>query len=683
MTPRYAHIAAVSLNQTVGDWAGNARRVIAAIDAARATGARVLLTPELSLSGYSLGDRVLRRGTLEHSWASLRQILPHTGGMIVFVGLPVLHRGALFNAIAVCANAEIVGICAKENLATGDVEYENRWYSGWARGDVEEFVSPDGERIPMGSLLFEADGVGRFALEVCEDAWKGNRPGSVYALAGATLLFNASASWFVLGKQAARRRMVRQISAEDTSCYVFASLLGCDDTRLIFDGALIMAQDGDVLTEGPRFRFGEEFELIDRVVDLDALIRRRMVSGSWRQQVEALHRGELGTLPEVIAVRGDYGTAGSAPAPEPFWIRGLAQAPVDASLAWVSAEGFVQRPLLETDIPHIELELALCLALREYTRKTGIKRICLALSGGRDSTMCALIVERMLRYDNPSLNAADLKAEVERKFVTVWMETENSSSHTREAAAAVAAELGAKHLVANIQPLFDANVAMAEQMTGFDLDWSDAKFDIPLQNVQARARGTLVWTIANLYDALLLTTSNLSECAVGYCTMDGDTAGGIAPIANVPKSLVSLWLDWAARTHGYKAVQRVFDVPPSAELRPSADKQTDEDDLMPFFVLDQLMFLFVQRGQDPIEMFDALWPSLRERYSGDPKAFAAHIRKFVKKMCQAQWKRERFAISFRVTAFDLDPKTGFRFPPVQAPFTEELAALDRHVASLA
>lgn len=682
MIPRHAHVAAASLNQTVGDWAGNARRVLAAIDAARAKGARILLTPELSLSGYSLGDRVLRRGTLERSWASLQQIVPHTGGMIVFVGLPVLHRGVLFNAVAVCANARIIGICAKENLATGDVEYESRWYSGWARGQVEEFESPDGERLPIGSLLFEAAGIGRFGLEVCEDGWKGNQPGSVYALAGATLLFNPSASWFVLGKQAVRRRMVRQISAEDLSCYVFASSLGCDDTRLIFDGALIMAHGGDVLAEGPRFRFGEEFVLIDRVVDLDALVRRRMATGSWRQQVEALHRGELGPIPAVVPIEGDYATAEPAVAPEPFWVRGLAERPVDTSLAWVTAEGFVNRPLTEIDLPHIELELALCLAMREYTRKTGIKGICLALSGGRDSTMCALIVQRMLRYDRPELTPAELKAEVGRKFITVWMETENSSAHTRDAAAAVAAELGARHLVANIQSLFDANVAMAEQMTGFDLDWKDPKFDIPLQNVQARARGTLVWTIANLYDFLLLTTSNLSECAVGYCTMDGDTAGGIAPIANVPKSLVSLWLDWAARTHGYTSVQRVFNVPPTAELRPAVNNQTDEDDLMPFFVLDQLMFLFVQRGQDPIEMFDALWPSLRERYSGDPKAFAAHIRKFVKKMCQAQWKRERFAISFRVTSFDLDPKTGFRFPPVQAPFTEELAALDRHVLAI-
>ena len=103
---------------------------------------------------------------------------------------------------------------------------------------------------------------------------------------------------------------------------------------------------------------------------------------------------------------------------------------------------------------------------------------------------------------------------------------------------------------------------------------------------------------------------------------------------------------------------------------------------MPYDILDRVMYQFVQLGQDPVEIFEALWPELAPRYGHDPKPFAAHSRKFVRLLCFAQWKRERFAISFRVTAFDLDPKTGFRFPPVQAPFTEELQELDARVEAL-
>ena len=204
-----------------------------------------------------------------------------------------------------------------------------------------------------------------------------------------------------------------------------------------------------------------------------------------------------------------------------------------------------------------------------------------------------------------------------------------------------------------------------------------------MQNVQARLRGSMIWMLANLDQALLLSTSNKSEAAVGYTTMDGDTSGGLSPIADVPKSLVMLWLSWARDFHNYTCLDPIEALEPTAELRPPEQSQTDEDDLMPFEVLDTLLYHFVEKGQDPVAIFDALWPTMQERYGENPSAFAKDIKRFVKMLCAAQWKRERFAISFRVSAFDLDPKTGFRFPAVQAPFTEELADLDAHVANLA
>ncbi len=219
-------------------------------------------------------------------------------------------------------------------------------------------------------------------------------------------------------------------------------------------------------------------------------------------------------------------------------------------------------------------------------------------------------------------------------------------------------------------------------MTGDRLSWSEARHDITLQNIQARLRGMLIWTVANMHQALLLVTSNKSEAAVGYTTMDGDSSGGLAPLADVPKSLVKLYLAWARRFHDLEGFDRIDKMEASAELRPPGQAQTDEADLMPFPVLDQLMYAFVQLGLDPAEILRKLWPAMSDTYHGDLRAFAAHIRKFVRLFCFAQWKRERFAISFRVTAFDLDPKTGFRFPPVQAPFTEELVEMDRLVEEM-
>ncbi|MCB9677300.1 MAG: NAD(+) synthase [Alphaproteobacteria bacterium] len=682
MAPLSAHIAAATLNQTVGDWAGNTRRIVAVVLEARRRGVRLLVLPEMCIPGYSLGDRLLMRGTIDRSWQCLENIAATTAGMVVLVGLPVQHRDVLYNVVAVVADGEIRALVPKENLATGDVQYENRWFSGWPRGRVESFDTPDGRAIPFGSMLFEAQGIGRFGVEVCEDGWKGNRPGSGYALAGATIVCNPSASWFVLGKHRVRRDMVEQISREDHVVYCYTSLLGCDATKLIFDGSVFLAQDGELIAEGRRFLFGEEWELVDRVVDLASLARTRMEEGSWRQQVESIQRGELGELPEIVKIPGRFHTQAPPPATAPYWETGTVATPsADPSLDWLVSTGLVPAfgPL---DLPHLELELALCLALREYRVKCGIPGFTLALSGGRDSAMCAVLVARGIRYDNPGMSEAELRAEVAKRFTTAYMATDNSGSVTRTAARTLAEELGTTHYDGAIQDAFDTHLALCHQMTGTRLTWDDPKHDVPLQNVQARLRGSLIWMIANLNNSLLIATSNKSEAAVGYATMDGDTSGGIAPIADVPKSLVSLWLAWAARFHGMKSLATVTHIPATAELRPPSEGQTDEDDLMPFAVLDQLMYHFVQRGMDPLQMFRTLWPSMRERYGDDPTRFAAHIEKFVKLFCRAQWKRERFAISFRVTAFDLDPKTGFRFPPVQAPFTEELAELALHLHHL-
>lgn len=682
MSYHQAHLAIASLNQTVGDWEGNERRSLEAIAAARDAGAKLLLLPEMCVSGYSLGDRLLRTGTVERSWDRLLRLAEASRGMAIAAGLPVLFEGVLYNAMGLLADGKLAGLVAKENLAVGDVEYENRYFTPWPHGRLVEYRGPDGAVVPLGTQMFELPGLGTVAFEICEDAWKGIRPGSTYALAGAEILMNPSASWFTIGKHRARRRMVEQISREDHCVYMYASLLGCDATRLIFDGSLILAMNGRTLAEGDRFVFTRDWAMIHQVVDLSELRHVRMEEGSWRDQLGRARAGTFGASPSVVRVPGDYSTDAESPPPAPYWIPPEPPHP-DPSLKYLEGSALDGRAITERDLNHLELELALALGLRDYVRKSGIKKLCLALSGGRDSAMVALIVARMYKYWHPDLPKDDLKRLVGEKFVCAYMATENSGGATHDAAVAVAREIGATFLDGQIQPALTSAHEAVEAMTGEDLSWSEARHDLTLQNIQARLRGMLIWTVANIHNALLLVTSNKSEAAVGYTTMDGDSSGGVAPIADVPKSLVKLYLAWARQFHALAGFDRVDVMEATAELRPPGRAQTDEADLMPFPVLDQLMFAFVQLGLDPAEMFRRLWPAMKGAYDGDYRAFAAHVKKFVRLFCFAQWKRERFAISFRVTAFDLDPKTGFRFPPVQAPFTEELADLDRLVERVA
>lgn len=672
----HAHVAVASLNQTVGDWDGNVRRIVAVLDEARRRGVRLVVMPEMCIPGYSLCDRLMMRGTLDRSWAALQQIVPHTAGLVAVVGLPYSHRDVLYNVAAVVADGRIAGLVAKENLAIGDVQYENRWFAGWPRGQTEQTE----HGIPIGAMLFEAPGLGRFGVEVCEDGWKGLRPGSVYALAGAHLVVNPSASWFTLGKHRVRRHMVEQISREDHVTYLYGSLLGCDSTRLVFDGSIFIAQDGQILAEGRRFLFDAEYELLDRVVDLGRIERIRMEEGSWRQQVEGLQRGAYGPLPPIVQLAGDFATHAYSAPDARFW-ESAPQSVVDPSLDWLVDRGLI-RPFTERDVPNLELELALAMGLREYVEKSRVPGFALALSGGRDSAMVGVLVARAFRYHRPELAPEALKAYVRSRFATAYMATDHSSTHTRDAARALAEELGSEHVEANIQATVDLHLKVAADGLGTPLSWAEPQDDLAMQNLQARLRGSLVWMVANKRRFLLLTTSNQSEAAVGYATMDGDTSGGLCPLGQVPKSLVSAWVTWAADFHGLRGLAAVIAQPPTAELRPKERVQTDEDDLMPYFVLDQLVFQFVQRGLDPVDLFRTLWPSLSGHYGAQPARFAADIRKFVRMFCAAQWKRERIAIGFRVGPFDLDPKSGFRFPPVQAAFDAELAELDRWVASL-
>jgi NAD+ synthase (glutamine-hydrolysing) len=484
-------------------------------------------------------------------------------------------------------------------------------------------------------------------------------------------LANPSASWFTVGKHAVRRRMVEQISQEDHCAYLYSSLLGCDATRLVFDGSCFLALDGQMLREARRFVFTSRIEMVDAVIDLGEIRQRRMETGSWREQVRDVLREPADTRPQRVRVPGEFGCSAPQEAVHHYWIP-TPRGPLDPSLEHFHQAGLFPRPLDETDLAHLELELALCLALRDYKMKTGAPGYCLALSGGRDSAMVAVLVRRMFLYDNPTLSKDELDALVKKSFACAYMATRNSSETTRSAAEAVAQDCAATWFDGDVDGFVEMAKDVGQGMLGRQLRWDVPSDDLALQNVQARARSVIIWMIANAYNFILLATSNKSEAAVGYTTMDGDTSGGLSPLADVPKSLIQRWLAWAGDTYDMEGVQKVFRAPATAELRPSTSSQTDEDDLMPFVVLDQLMYHFVQRAQEPAQILRSLWPTFRERYAGDPKPFADHIARFVRMLCRAQWKRERFAISFRVMPFDLDPKGGFRFPPVQAGFQEEL-----------
>jgi NAD+ synthase (glutamine-hydrolysing) len=205
--------------------------------------------------------------------------------------------------------------------------------------------------------------------------------------------------------------------------------------------------------------------------------------------------------------------------------------------------------------------------------------------------------------------------------------------------------------------------------------------DVALQNIQARARGPGVWLLANLRDKLLLTTSNRSEAAVGYATMDGDTCGGLAPIAGIDKAFLLDWMKWMetigpAGIGPLPALDVVNDLQPTAELRPPAEGQTDEADLMPYRLLDAIERAAIRDKLLPIDVFE----TVRAQYPQyDLAQLGTWVARFFRLWCRNQWKRERYAPSFHLDDENLDPKSWCRFPILNSGFERELEELREYV----
>jgi len=207
-----------------------------------------------------------------------------------------------------------------------------------------------------------------------------------------------------------------------------------------------------------------------------------------------------------------------------------------------------------------------------------------------------------------------------------------------------------------------------EKVLGRKLTWEQD--DIAKQNIQARSRSPIIWMLANVKQAILLTTSNRSEGDVGYTTMDGDTSGSLAPIAGLDKPFIIQWLKWAEKELGYTALSYVNNQQPTAELRPLERTQTDEKDLMPYALLVEIESLAIQERRSPKEVYLEL---SKTQFNTNLKEY---IKKFFRLWSANQWKRERLAPSFHLDDINVDPRSWCRFPILSGSFAEELKELD-------
>jgi NAD+ synthase (glutamine-hydrolysing) len=524
-------IALAQINTTVGDLAGNERKILDACRRADAAKPDLVIFPELATTGYPPRDLLLRPGFIDGNLAVLERLTAAAGraGLIVgYVGRnPRIPGRRLTNSMALLREGRLVATRAKSLLPTYDVFDEDRYFE------------PATENAPIavsGTTL---------GLTICEDVWNDEdywderryrrNPAADLAKAGARILVNSSASPWHLGKNRTRREMLSQLAIKTGCPVAYCNLVGGND-ELIFDGgSLVFDAQGRLLAEGKRF----EEDLL--IVDLDNAA-----------------------------------------------------------------------PVAPTEPPDEEqLFHALTLGLRDYVQKCGFQTVVLGLSGGIDSALTACLAVAALGKD---------------RVHGVSLPSEFSSTGSFDDARRLAQHLGIRHDIISIQaPFVEVKRQLKDVFAGRPEDLTE-------ENIQARLRGVLLMALSNKLGSLLLTTGNKSELAVGYCTLYGDMCGGLAVIADVPKTMVYRVAAWVNRDREI-IPQNSITKPPSAELRPN---QTDQDSLPPYAVLDRILEDYVVGLRSPAEIVAA----------GVPEA---DVQRVVRLIDRSEYKRRQSAPGLKVT----------------------------------
>ncbi len=606
-------IAGATVNQTPIDWSNNTSNILEAIREARTAGVDILCFPEMSITGYGSEDLFLSEWVSEKAYEELLVIREACADLIVCAGLPVRMKGITYNGVAVIQNKKLLGITLKQNLARDGVHYEPRWFDAWPAGETTHLQRGD-ETIPVGDILYEAKGI-TFGFEICEDAWRKDRPGYRLHQRRVDLILNPSASHFAMGKSVLREQQVVLDGSKKFECaYLFVNLLGNEAGRMIYDGDIIFGQRGKLLGVNRRLSF-RNFNLLACTIDFEN--------------------------PELAPLI----------------------------------------PSLDNKERNEEFARATSLALFDYLRKSRAKGFVLSLSGGADSSCCAILVAEMVRRGSEELGwdkfcntlgivpTTDRKTAVGNLLSCAYQGTKNSSRETRKAAEDLAGSLGAHFHEWLIDDEVNSYSKKIEKVLERPLRWE--KDDIALQNIQARSRSPVIWLLANVKQSILLTTSNRSEGDVGYATMDGDTSGSLAPIAGVDKPFLLQWLKWAESHLGYSGLCLVNNLQPTAELRPLERSQTDEKDLMPYPVLLAIERLSLYERKPPAEIYRMLLPDYP-----DHAALKGYIKKFFMLWSANQWKRERLAPSFHLDDWNVDPRSWCRFPILSGNFERELKDLE-------
>ncbi len=613
----FLRVATATPEVVVGDIEANTKAIAALYDKACKDHVALVTFPELSITGYTLGDLVQSPRLLADAKQALVALAETTSDQptAMVVGLPLSVGNGLYNCAAVLSRGEIQGIVPKQNLPTYKEFYEKRWYQSWDERD-NLMVSVDGRSVVFGTKqLFEVGG-SLVGVEICEDLWVPNSPNVSLISNGADVIVNPSASPEIAGKHRYRRDLVAVTAGKLACAYVYAGADSSESTMdIVMGGNALINEAGRLLAERRPFSEG------DRLLHADIDISRLQFDRRQNTNFPSLHTMEVRPT-HIERSQTDL-------------LRQIDKAPF---IPKGSSEEVAER--------FEEIYTVQVVGLAERLKSSRIKKLVLGLSGGLDSTLALLVAERAVRR---------LGMDPKDVIKTLTMPARASSKRTQSNAEKLAHALGVTNTQIPIAELTDQQLAALQH---------DSDQDVTFQNTQARVRTALLMNRANQTGALVLGTGDLSEIALGWCTFNGDHMSHYNVNASIPKTLVRHLVRHAAELVSEQAktvLLDILDTPISPELTGSGDlSQSTEDILGPYELHDFFLYQFIRFG----ESADKISFLAKHAFQGDytPQEIDQCLAIFISKFYGNQWKRSVMPDGPKVGTVSLSPRGDWRMP---------------------
>lgn len=616
----YVRCAAASLKMEVANPRWNEQEMEHVIAEAVSNGVAILVLPECAMTGYTCADLFFQKTLLEeteHQIAKLKKFLEGKE-IIVAVGAPIQIENKLYNMGIVLQNGHILGMVPKTYLPNYNEFYEQRWFSSSA--DLKESeIEFLGEKVPVGKDLLFGNQNTYFALEICEDLWSVTPPSDTYALNGATILLNLSASNETIGKKEYRENLIKMHSAKQISAYVYASSGPLESTTdILFSGATLIYENGSKLAEGKRFQLDTTLTIAD--VDVEKLLHDRMKNTSF-------HTNQLEPVRKIHC---------SIPATNQPIRRTYAQYPFVPS-----------NPNKRNERASEILTIQSC-ALARRLKHTGSKKCILGVSGGLDSTLAYLVI----------LRAFDILKIAPQNLIAVTMPGFGTTDRTYQNAKELIRKTGAT--------LREVSIKDACILHYKDIGHDAGNHDVTYENAQARERTQILMDIANQESGLVIGTGDLSELALGWCTYNGDHMSMYAVNTSIPKTLVRYLVEYEMQNNEtlHDVLKSILDTPISPELLPPSKDgkilQKTESKIGPYMLHDFFLYHFLRNGFSTKKIFYLAKETFKDDY--EEEELRKWLTVFMKRFFSQQFKRSCLPDGVKVGSVSLSPRGDLRMP---------------------